>query len=92
VQDPDVNVDCAPFDKPALADVPQPATATVTEVASNPRPFLNTTSTVAVPTLKSIHTIPAGNVHLLGRNLSGLKAPKYAIAPIATKTTKVAQP
>ena len=41
---------------------------------------------------KSSHPKPGVKVQLSGKNLAGLKTPKYAKAPIATNTTRIAQP
>ena len=57
-----------------------------------PNPFLSCITTLLVVALNSPHANPGPIVHELGRNLPGFNTPKYANAPMATKTTNIAQP
>ena len=56
---------------------PRKANQMVRGTVTLPHGVGKTVTVLALPsTLKSVHAIPAGSWHLLGRNLSGLKTPK----------------
>src|SRR3989344_5112441 len=57
-----------------------------------PIPFCTTNVALLVPTLKFVQLTPGNKTHWLGKNRAGFNTPKYAKAPMAINTTKMAQP
>lgn len=80
---------------PIIAVPPSGVNVTATDVKSLPMPFLTIifdSAPAPVTILKSSQLKPGVIVQLDGKNLDGFRTPKYANAPIAIRTTNMAQP